>query len=235
MDSDVLTELRKADHPVRLAEKSSPIAKALAISALLHAAVFLIFGAVAGAKFSRPWMQGSGVSMTIVSLAHAPSPDSADAMPGVLTWDASESGAAPPGGSASGSTPDVGPALDTSGRNGPSESTPVALLPQVHYFPTNELDTRPGIMVHINPEYPPGALAEGTTGLAVVRIYINESGEVDDVVAISGKPPGVFEESAVRAFRLARFSPGAKGGIPVKTFTTLEVLYDLPQAELRPR
>ena len=180
-------------------------------------------------------MPGSGTVMTVVSLSHAPSSDAADALPGVLAWEAGETGGAASGAAASGSTPDVGPALDASGRNGPREIAPVAVLPQAHYFPTNELDTRPGIMVHIQPEYPPGALAEGVTGNAVIRIYINETGEVDDVVALSGKPPGVFEESAVRAFRLARFSPGAKGGIPVKAYATLEVLFDLPHAELRPR
>lgn len=235
MVSDTQPGIRETGDPVGLAGKPSPLAKALAISALLHAAAALILGQAAGAKYARPWTQGSGTTMTIVSLSHAPSADAGDPVSGILSLDVAGSPSAFPGASATGSTPDAGHALEERGRNGPRESAPVAVLPQVHYFPTNELDTRPGIMVHINPEYPVGALAEGITGTAVIRIYINESGEVDDVVALSGKPPGVFEESAVRAFRHARFSPGAKGGIPVKAYAMLEVLFDLPHAELRPR
>ena len=233
MGSEAPDDFRKADD--RLADRPSPLAKAVAVSVLLHVAAVLVLGQAPGAMYARPWMQGSGIAIKVTSLSHAPSPDAGDPVSGVLTWDAGGSASAPAGASAPGSTPDVGHALDASGRNAPRESAPVALLPQAHYFPTNELDTRPGIMVHINPEYPVGALAEGITGSAVIRIYISETGEVDDVVALSGKPPGVFEESAVRAFRLARFSPGAKGGIPVKAYATLEVLFDLPHAELRPR
>lgn len=226
---------RNASTPAGLPDRSSSFGTAISVSLLLHLAVLLAFGAMPGAQFARPWMQGSGTALTVVSLSHAPATQANDAIPGVLPGNSAVLLPLEAGSSTSGTTPDIGPALDASGRNGPRDASPLALLPQAHYFPTNELDTRPGIMVHIQPEYPAGALAEGITGSAVIRIYINESGTVDDVVAISGKPPGVFEESAVAAFRMARFSPGAKGGIPVKAYATLEVQYELPHAEFRPR
>ena len=82
--SDALTAPGKANQPVRLAQTRSPIATALAVSALLHAAVFLILGAAPGAWYARPGLQGSGTAMTIVSLTRALSTDTTDALPGVL-------------------------------------------------------------------------------------------------------------------------------------------------------
>ncbi len=236
MASDALSGLRFPGKPGRnTPERFSPLGVAIAASAGLHLLVLVLFGAAPGAQFSRPWMPGSGSALTVISLSHAPAADAEDLGPGVLTIEGHGDSAPESGAATSASVTDVGPGAETRGRNAPRESAPVALLPQNPYYPASELDTRPGIMVHIQPVYPTQARAERIEGSAVIRIYINERGGVDDVVPISGRPPGVFEESAVLAFRGARYSPGAKGGLPVKTFITLEVNYELPSLELRPR
>lgn len=217
------------------AERNARLGLAFGASALFHALAFAAFGAAPGAQFARPWMSGSGASLTVVSLNHAPEASSSEALAGAIASADPGSFSVAAGELRPGTSADSGPAADASGRNGPAQTAPVSLLPQPQYYPSNELDTRPGIMVHIKPDYPEQAIASQISGKAVIRLYINERGSIDDAVAISGTPPGVFEESALRAFREARFSPGAKGGIPVKCYITLEVNFELPMLELKRR
>lgn len=96
------------------------------------------------------------------------------------------------------------------------------------YYPTRELDVRPGIKTRVQPEYPEAATRRGLSGKVVLRLYINENGIVDRVETLRARPQGVFERSAERAFSAARFSPGIKNKHPVKTQMTIEVSFDSP-------
>jgi len=96
------------------------------------------------------------------------------------------------------------------------------------YYLTSELDVRPGITMNIQPEYPAEAARRSLSGKVVIRIYINEKGTVDRVETLRARPEGVFERSAERAFRAARFTPGMKDKHPVKTQMTIEVSFDSP-------
>ena len=87
---------------------------------------------------------------------------------------------------------------------------------------------RPGIKTRVHPEYPEAAARRGVAGKVVIRLYINEKGIVDRVETLRGQPPGMFERSAERAFRAARFSPGMKNKRPAKTQMTIEVSFDSP-------
>lgn len=103
---------------------------------------------------------------------------------------------------------------------------PTALPPLLRYYTTRELDVRPGIMVHVNPEYPEAAMRRFLSGTVVVQLYLDESGRVERVVTVRAEPRGYFEQAAERAFRTARFTPGIKGGRPVKVRMQLEVNFD---------
>lgn len=98
-----------------------------------------------------------------------------------------------------------------------------------HYFLSRELDVRPGIMTRVHPEYPRAAARRLLSGSVVVRLYIDESGRVEKVQTLRATPPGYFERSAEEAFRTARFTPGIKGGAPVKVQLTLEVTFSSPE------
>lgn len=83
------------------------------------------------------------------------------------------------------------------------------------------LNPPPRPLHDIDPEFPSDAgLREG---LVAIRLLIDEKGIVDDVVVIRSSPRGVFEDSAIQAFRSARFSPGMFLGIPVKSQLVVEV------------
>ncbi|MGA7986432.1 MAG: energy transducer TonB, partial [Burkholderiales bacterium] len=103
-----------------------------------------------------------------------------------------------------------------------------APLPSTHYYRSAELDVRPGIKTHVEPEYPEAAARRGLSGKVVLRLYINENGAVERVETLRARPAGVFERSAEQAFRAARFTPGMKGKHPVKTQMTIEVSFDTP-------
>jgi protein TonB len=98
------------------------------------------------------------------------------------------------------------------------------------YFHTRELDVRPGILTRVEPAYPEAALRLGLSGKVVVRLYINEQGGVDRVETVRANPPGYFEQSAARAFRTARFTPGRKGKQAVRTQMVIEVSFEAPAA-----
>ena len=117
------------------------------------------------------------------------------------------------------------------GQPGGSAAAPsFSPLPPHRYFQTRELDVRPGILVHVRPEYPEAAARRFLSGRVVARLLIDESGAVERVAIVSAEPPGYFEESATKAFMAARFSPGMKDGRAVRVQMLLEVTFDSPPA-----
>jgi len=110
-----------------------------------------------------------------------------------------------------------------------------ALLPEAaaqerpvaqRYYRSRELDVVPGIRTRVHPEYPHMA---HVSGKVTIRLYIDEHGTVEHVGILRAEPPGHFEASAQRAFLAARFTPGMKGGVPVKSQLTLQVDYKQPR------
>jgi protein TonB len=64
------------------------------------------------------------------------------------------------------------------------------------------------------PEYPVAAKAAGTTGTVVVRVTIDEQGNVISATAVSGPP--ALQQVSVTAAALAKFSPTLLVGEPVQ-------------------
>jgi hypothetical protein len=51
---------------------------------------------------------------------------------------------------------------------------------------------------------------------------------VDQISIVDGDSAGVFEVAAADAFTTARFRPGMRGGVPVRSLLTLELLFGEP-------
>ncbi len=75
--------------------------------------------------------------------------------------------------------------------------------------------------------YPEMAINTRTEGKVYMLIYINESGNVDDVKVIKGIGAGCDEES-MRVIKKTKFTPGEQKGIPVKTKFSLALSFKLP-------
>jgi protein TonB len=92
----------------------------------------------------------------------------------------------------------------------------------IHYLPS-ELDVRPRLRSRVDPTPPPVAPPDG--GYVVLQLLISETGEVERVVVAVADPEGFFEQAATDAFAGARFSPGRRGGIAVKSQTWIELKF----------
>ena len=98
---------------------------------------------------------------------------------------------------------------------------PAGLPSAPSYMAAGKLDPGPRPLHDIEPVYPDDRNLR--QGLVVLRLLINESGEVDDAAVVRAIPQGVFEASAIAAFSVARFSPGKLLGVAVKSQITIEV------------
>lgn len=108
-----------------------------------------------------------------------------------------------------------------------SPTTPA--VPDSRHYLTTELTVRPGIKVQVQPPYPARAARENVSGKAIVQLYIDSNGAVEKVTVERVTPAGYgFDESAARAFRAARFSPGMKDGKRVRVQMRIEVSFDAP-------
>ena len=122
-----------------------------------------------------------------------------------------------------------------------TQAAPIAATPPgvsaespTRYFLARELDARPVALGPIDPAYPNDAYLRDIPGSVLVRLHITETGTVEKAVIVRANPPGYFEDAVQRAFLAARFSPGMRGGRPVRVQMTVEVRYDSPRAETVP-
>ena len=77
------------------------------------------------------------------------------------------------------------------------------------------------------PTYPASARRRGIEGYVVVRMRVDPSGRVTDVVVIDAQPPGVFDESARLAAQSYLFSPARSGGQAVATTLEQRIVFRL--------
>ncbi|WP_324779289.1 energy transducer TonB [Thiobacillus sedimenti] len=94
------------------------------------------------------------------------------------------------------------------------------------YYRARDLDVQPRALREIRPDYPDAADRQRLSGTLRLQLKLEADGRVSDVDVVSANPPGVFDDSAVKAFRDARFSPAQKNGRPVRALVLIEVKYD---------
>ena len=94
------------------------------------------------------------------------------------------------------------------------------------YYSARDLDVQPHALREIRPDYPDAADRQKLSGTLRLQLKLEADGRVMDVDVVSATPPGVFEESAIKAFRDARFAPAQKNGRPVRALVVIEVVYD---------
>ena len=185
------------------AKTTARLALAVAASALLHVLLLAGGGGLAGLLRLDAFSPGAGgrdaLHVTLRPAIEAPA--------------ASAAGKAP--------APRARP-----GEPAATTAAGAGVLPAPRYYRAAELDQRPQIRVHVEPKFP--ALALVPTGRVVLRLYVNEAGEMDEVAVESADTTGDFAEAARQAFAAARYTPGIKDGRPVKSLVRIEVLFGLP-------
>lgn len=188
-----------------LAAPSSSVPRwtaAVAASVVLHAAAGFV---LTGAPLGSPTGQGSLASHPLQARIVAPAPDLAASAVAALDR-------AP-------AAPEIRPFP----RPGADAPQPLGLRASPVYYLPSQLDVRPRLTTRVDPPYPRLAPPDG--GYVVLRVLIGEDGAVERALVVVADPEGFFEEAAADAFAAARFSPGRRGGIAVKSQLWIELKF----------
>ncbi len=103
----------------------------------------------------------------------------------------------------------------------------VPLLEDPTWYPAKQVDVHPTALHPIKPGYPDKVAEQGVEGNVVLLLLIDATGVVKEVAVVEANPEGIFEESALSAFRNARFEPAQKNGRAVKSRVLIKVSYEL--------
>lgn len=114
----------------------------------------------------------------------------------------------------------------SSAASGPAPGAALTSGVDLTYYSARDLDVQPRALREIRPEYPSEADRQKLSGTLRLQLKLEADGRVSDVDVVSATPPGLFEKSAIRAFRDARFVPAQKNGRPVRALLLIEVVYD---------
>ena len=94
------------------------------------------------------------------------------------------------------------------------------------YYGARDVDVHPRALREIVPDYPGDADRQRVSGKVRLQLKLEADGRVVDVEVINSTPPGVFDGSAIEAFRTANFAPALKNGRPVRALVLIELVYD---------
>lgn len=130
--------------------------------------------------------------------------------------------------------PPAEPAVAAAAPAAPAPAPPAAPAPVVAiassvdltYYSAREVDVHPRALGKIVPDYPADADRRRLSGKVQLQLKLEDDGRISDIDVVSAMPPGIFEDSAIRAFRDARFAPAQKNGQPVRAKVLIEVVYD---------
>lgn len=116
----------------------------------------------------------------------------------------------------------------------PAETQPAAVPPAVAitsavdltYYSVRDLDQPPRALREIVPDYPAAADRQRLSGTVRLRLELEADGRISNIDVVSAVPPGVFDESAVKALRETRFAPAQRNGRPVRARVLIDLVYD---------
>jgi protein TonB len=213
------------------AETAEKLALTLAASLILHFA--LIFGlqirsAPSTSHVSRViqarLVAAPDIAPTVLT-AQPPEPES-------LVVEAQEASLPPPEPQtpdSAATSPQASAAVPEMNTSLPSIEVP--LIEDPTYYPALEVDVHPTALKIIQPIYPDEAASANVTGSVVLVLLLDESGKVQELSVEEANPSGMFEQSALDAFRNARFSPAQRNGRVVKSRMRIKVTYELPSVD----
>jgi protein TonB len=100
----------------------------------------------------------------------------------------------------------------------------IALPSPDKWYTAQEVDVRAEPLAGVAVQYPEN-LRGPAAGKVRLRVFIDERGVVRKIQVAASEPPGLFDESARKAWEDVMFSPAIKNGAPVKSQKLLELTY----------
>lgn len=227
-----------ADTEVRSARRNQPrkpLLATLAVSILLH--LLLILLPYLGRHIPGQLLKGKGQSVTVVeaSLRMKPvlerAPSGKAHKPALASSSVTQ--AEPDDSAHEASLPTEPPAGDGEPGFwqrllGEHDLFDLAPLPEDKYFAPEQLSEKPVALDPVDLD-PPAAQRIVAAGKVVMKLWINERGEVDNVSVLSSELPEEIERFATDAFKKTRFAPAMAGGQAVPTVMKIEVTYEDPR------
>jgi hypothetical protein len=103
-----------------------------------------------------------------------------------------------------------------------NEST--ALIPQPKYYTLAELDQKPTIVKNIDTN-PPELRQYSQQGRVKIRLWIDEQGNVVNAELVDSDLPEQFSKYSLQSFLGAKFTPGMKSDLPVRSVAKVVVQF----------
>lgn len=108
----------------------------------------------------------------------------------------------------------------------PAAAATITTAVDLTYYGARDVDVPPRALREIVPDYPEVADRQRLSGTVRLQLKLEADGRIGAIEVVSASPPGVFDESAIKAFGNARFAPAQKNGRPVRALVLIEVVYD---------
>ena len=107
----------------------------------------------------------------------------------------------------------------------PAATAPASTIAPGTLIPIDEADTLPVAISHRPPIYSLQARQLKVSGSVIMNVLVNDRGNVDQVVLVTGVPGGDVNESAIRAAKSWTYRPATKNGVPVKVWKSEQIVF----------
>ena len=101
------------------------------------------------------------------------------------------------------------------------------IFPFKDFYDQGEVDQMPMAIFKMKPIYPYRARRLNITGKVDVKFLVGENGYVSNVKILKSTPPGIFDDSVLKALPSWRFSPGEVRGHAVSTWVITTIQFDI--------
>jgi protein TonB len=219
-----MTEFNPTPPKLRDLDPAGRLILVLAASLALHLALIL------GVQVKAARQEGGAHRVMEVRVERVPEADSREKISAELADKPAEQPAAVEAAHREEEAP-LRPAKPTSvAAELPASPLPALEMPLIEdptWYPAKQVDVHPVALNLIKPAYPEKGVELGVDGKVVLLLLIDEAGVVKEATVAEANPEGIFEESALAAFREARFAPAQKSGRAVKSRVLIRVSYEL--------
>jgi TonB family protein len=106
----------------------------------------------------------------------------------------------------------------------PGEQGAQGAIPLHGYYPAGRLSRMP-VGIGSFDIQPPAGGDTGIGGKMMIRVWINATGGIDSLRALSSDLPAAYAEAALAAFEKMRFEPGEIDGVQVQSWVDVVIEY----------
>ena len=93
------------------------------------------------------------------------------------------------------------------------------------FYGMNDVDQAPVATLKTRPVYPYRARRLNLDGEVDIKFLVDTTGRVSRITILRAAPPGLFNESVLKALSAWRFAPGKVKGRPVNTWVTTTIAF----------